>query len=283
MEELYIRECPECKKQIFYKSKYSKRNAEKYGSLCKSCNKKGSKNHFYGKHFIGKENPFFGKKHTKETKEALAKVDKSFTRKPEVIEKTKHLGKDNGMYGKSFYDVWLKKYGKEEADKRLSKISKKHSVNNSGEGNPMYGKPAPVGSGGGWSGWYKGWYFRSLRELSYMINVIEKNNYKWISLDNKNGKKYRVGYEEEGKKRTYRADFLIEDKWMVEIKPKETMLTPTNILKKEAAEKFCKNNGLEYRIVDAKIYEEQIKELFVNGQIKFIKRTLKYAKRRWSL
>jgi len=49
----------------------------------------------------------------------------------------------------------------------------------------MYGKPAPIGSGNGWSGWYKGWYFRSLLELSFMINVIERFKMSWQNAETK--------------------------------------------------------------------------------------------------
>ena len=43
----------------------------------------------------------------------------------------------------------------------------------------MYGRFSPRGSGNGWSGWYKEWYFRSLLELSYMINETKFNMGYW--------------------------------------------------------------------------------------------------------
>jgi len=49
-------------------------------------------------------------------------------------------GKNNGMYGKSAYDIWLKKYGKEEADKRQREVNIKNSKSNSGKNNGFYGK-----------------------------------------------------------------------------------------------------------------------------------------------
>jgi len=62
--------------------------------------------------------------------------------------KTYHSGKNNGMYGKNNYKIWLKKYGKEEADKRMKEYRKKlknslknsKNINNSGVHNPMYGR-----------------------------------------------------------------------------------------------------------------------------------------------
>lgn len=61
-------------------------------------------------------------------------------------------GKDNPMYGKSFYDVWVDKYGEEYANKKI-KIWKQNqsdiqkgrkrpdiSLRNNGENNPFFGK-----------------------------------------------------------------------------------------------------------------------------------------------
>lgn len=36
-------------------------------------------------------------------------------------------GKNNPMYGKSVYDVWIEKYGEEEANKKLLKLKNNHS------------------------------------------------------------------------------------------------------------------------------------------------------------
>jgi group I intron endonuclease len=38
-------------------------------------------------------------------------------------------GKNNPMYGKSFYDIWAEKFGKEEADKRLNEFKEKCKLN----------------------------------------------------------------------------------------------------------------------------------------------------------
>ena len=48
----------------------------------------------------------------------------------------------------------------------------------------MFGRPTPQGSGNGWKGWYKGWFFRSLKELSYVVNVLEPNGDIWESAEN---------------------------------------------------------------------------------------------------
>ena len=47
-------------------------------------------------------------------------------------------------------------YGLEKSIKIRNKIS----LASSGENNHMFGKPSPQGSGNGWSGWYKSWFFK---------------------------------------------------------------------------------------------------------------------------
>ena len=193
-------------------------------------------------------------------------------------EKTSHYGKSNGMYGKSVYDVWLEKYGKEEADRRKEEMRRKKSEKLSGKNNPMYGKSAPRGSGNGISGWYKGWYFRSLRELSYMINVIEKEGHEWRSLDNTSD--FRIKYlDKDGHERSYCPDFLIDDKIVVEIKPEKLQGIECNSRKKDAALIFCLARNYEYKIIDIEIDSNKIYDLYINHKIQFTKSSSKKVKK----
>jgi hypothetical protein len=191
-------------------------------------------------------------------------------------------GNTFAMAGRSVYSVWLEKYGEEEANKRMEDMAEKKRVKSSGSKNPMFGKPSPMGSGYGWKGWYKGWYFRSLRELSYMINVIEKNNHKWEHAEER---KYSINYTSyDGSERTYRADFIIDDTLMVEIKPKRLHSTPLVMLKKKAAEEFCKSRNMVYSIVDCDIDIKSIFDLFQKGEIilesRYKDRFTEYMKRK---
>lgn len=267
----FVRKCPKCGDDVFHKNKYKLNFAIKQKSLCRSCGynhrpvpseetrKKMSISH------KGEKNGFYGKSHSNETKDKIRKKHseniESYT-SDEFREKMKSVtkGEKNGMYGRNFYEVWLDKYGKIEADRLLTEFKRKQSENNTGEKNHMFGKPSPQGSGNGWSGWYKGWFFRSLSELSYMVNIIEKQQLNWKNAE---CKILTIPYIDHcGTKRTYRADFLIEGKTLVEIKPKKLMSTELNILKKEAAEKFCEKKDFIYsmefefvRLSDAEIYE----------------------------
>lgn len=282
-KEIYFRFCPECNKYMELKTKKYRNRAEKLKKLCSSCSIKrayktpetmakvkilSEKRSITSR---GKNNPFYGKHHTEETKEKIRNIDRSYTQTKKFRKNSARKGKQNGMYGKSVYDVWIKKYGKKEADKKMSKFRKKQSFNSSGSKNPMYGKPSPKGSGGGWGGWYDGWYFRSLRELSYVVRVIEKRIHKWESCETTN---LTIPYKDyDGKCRNYTPDFILDKKIIIEVKPKFFMDIPSNVLKKEAAIKFCKNNNMEYRMIDVKILDtKQIIDMYLCGKIRFNKK-----------
>lgn len=253
------RSCPECKSLLTYSNKYERNRAEKKNKICVSCSTSGEKN------------PFYGRKHKQDSKDKIAKFR---TGKDLYGEENKQklkvkMTQNNPMAGKSVYDVWIEKYGKEEADIKMISYKEKHSLNNSGEKNKMYGKPSPKGSGNGWSGWYKDWFFRSLRELSYMIKEIEQKNKKWESGELK---KYKIQYKDNnGNCRNYFPDFVIDSSVVVECKPVRLQGSKEVLLKTEAAEKFCKENNMTFLIVEPEMLtEEEIKELYNTNKIKFL-------------
>jgi hypothetical protein len=220
----------------------------------------------------GKNNPFYGKKHTEESLKRIGGRDYSVNKTEEFRAKISLTSKGvrNPMYGRSIYDVWVKRHGQEDADRRMSELKKKRSEQMRGSGNNMYGKPSPQGSGNGWSGWYKGWYFRSLKELSYMILVIEANGYEWRSAESRD---LKIPYIMDGVSRTYFADFFIGETILVEVKPKKLMDSRLNSLKKEAALKFCRERGYSYRMVDVRTLEDRdVADLYRSGAVRFIGR-----------
>lgn len=81
--------------------------------LCSSCRNTGEKN------------PMFGKKWTEDMRQ---------------IRSYQYLGSNNPMYGKSIYDVWLNKYGRDIANEKIKEHANKSSFNSKGEKNPMFGK-----------------------------------------------------------------------------------------------------------------------------------------------
>ena len=105
----------------------------------------GEKNPWYGISRFGKNNPFFGKKHSEETKKkirekALGKLHSKETKKKMSISK---IGEKNSMYGKHF--VHSKETRAKLSESHKGKIHtdetrQKMSVALSGENHPMYGK-----------------------------------------------------------------------------------------------------------------------------------------------
>ena len=141
--------------------------------------------------------------------------------------------------GKTFEEI----YGKEKAAELKEKLSERFS----GENNPMFGKPSPKGSGNGWSGWYKNFYFRSLLELSFLIRE---------QRELKSAESIKIPYIDfDGTARTYHPDFICENT-LIEIKPKKLLGTATNKLKFEAGKKFCENNDFQFKILTGKASED---------------------------
>lgn len=70
----------------------------------------------------GKSSKWKGGHHTNETKQKISNSKKG-----------KNKGKRNPMYGKSPYDIWIEKFGKEEADKRKKALYEKRTKNRKNE------------------------------------------------------------------------------------------------------------------------------------------------------
>jgi group I intron endonuclease len=68
----------------------------------------------------GKETWMKGKKHTEESKQKNREkhLGKKHTEESKIKISNASKGKNNPMYGKTFYSIWLEKYGKNIADKK---------------------------------------------------------------------------------------------------------------------------------------------------------------------
>jgi hypothetical protein len=282
----YLRVCPLCGNELRYGSVKNRNQAEKKKKICRECSIKeinsrpgiGKQRIKNRREYTGENNPFFGKHHTEDAKKKTGNYDRVHCQSEEFKSKCSRPGQFNGMYGKTVLQVWTEKYGEQEADRKFSEMQRKKSEKSKGSNNPMYGKPSPAGSGNGWGGWYNGWYFRSLRELSYVL-VLEKKQREWRSAE---GSEFRIPYTDiEGNNRTYRPDFLVDRKILVEVKPDRLMNSPLNVRKHRAARRFCKENGLEYQITDVKIIEQRrLVDMYLDGKVSF---NSKYKKRMESI
>jgi endogenous inhibitor of DNA gyrase (YacG/DUF329 family) len=279
----YKRNCPNCGKELFYKSNSSFWLANKKNNKCIACaNKLGKLKE--KKVEFNRNCPICNTKLFYSSEEGLQSAIKNNNLCKVCAKKESNIGKSNPMQGRNFYDVWLEKYGKEEADKkqkqwqenickrknkgkdnpnyggkysrfegaikwcqenqkgkkfeeiygeeRAKEIKRKLSNASSGSNNPMYGKEAPNGSGNGWSGHYKGHYFRSMLELYYLIYLIDND----INFEKGEQKKFYVPYKFDNINKTYRPDYyLIDNDEVIEIKPSALLNIKINKLKFEAA------------------------------------------------
>lgn len=253
--------CESCKKTIYYKHRNSYYAAKKANSLCRKCAylRESERCKITG-------GTFKGKHHTEETKEILRQKNlnaKHFYTK-EFSDSVKK-GMNGNTGGGDNYPIWVSKYGIEEAKKRLLESSKKKG--HSGKKNPMWGKPAPQGSGLGWKGWYNGFFFRSIRELVFLIE-LETQKRIFVSAETSFFSIVYIDYD--GSEKTYRPDFFVDNKYLYEIKPKRLWNTPKCVAKKNAALEYCKKQGFEYVLYDPIIDFDSVSEKDRTGQIKWV-------------
>ena len=273
----YTRKCPECGDTITHKTKYSRNRCEHEKRLCRPCSSSLRYKKYGGNIDIInaevksgiRKNGFQDKKHSTESKKQMSEVhfnDHEKYQTPEFRDKMRIIssGENNPMYGKTVYNVWVEKYGIEEANKRQIIWKNKISLKTKGENNPMYGKETPSKSGSGISGWYNGFFFRSLHELKFIL-MCERFKLKIISAG-----KIRIKYVNyDGSERTYSPDFIVDEKYLIEVKPKKLHNTPLNLLKFTSAIEYCKKNKLKFKVLDFGIIpQNQLNELITKNIIK---------------
>jgi hypothetical protein len=140
-----------------------------------------------------------------------------------------------------------------------------------GAANPQYGKPAYQGGGNGWSGWYRGTYFRSIRELSFIVKYLDRFKFKYRTTEKKTDGIPYLDYRK--KPRTYFPDFLVEDKFLVEIKPRALWNSQEVLNKKTAAVGYCQKNNYIYKIIDPiTLSFPEIQKLYNEGDIVWLDR-----------
>lgn len=244
----------------FWLEKYGKEEADKRMEEYKqNCSER----------FKGEKNPNYGKKRSGESiaKQKATNVANNYAawKTPEFIEKMKKVSKVKEILnGKSIYEYWLEKYGKEEADRREFEMNEGQRKNTPrGENSPHYGKPPPKGVGHGWQGWYKDVFFRSLTELMFIIPIVD-NNIPYINLE---AAEYGILYEINGEKHMYHGDFLVGNNF-IEIKPLSKQNNIEVLAKKEAALKYCAEHGYTFKFECPLLDYELIRSKYLNGDIK---------------
>ena len=186
------------------------------------------------------------------------------------------------MFGKSFYDQWVLKHGKEVADEKMILYKNKMRDSSSGSKNRMFNKPTPYGSGIGWKGWYDGEFFRSIHELVFMINM------KTAGIRYKSAEKISIPWvNDKNIKRNYRPDFILSDtNHIIEIKPAALIDLPINKLKHEALVLWCAMNNHSCEIIsygENELLPDNITELIISGNILFMPKFEDRVRRRYGI
>lgn len=128
----------------------------------------------------------------------------------------------------------------------------------------------------GYSGYYKKWWFRSRDELSYAL-MLDKTGHQWIGAEQK---QFQIPYRAlNGRARMYYPDFLVDGKYLVEVKPSRFWNDPDVKRKAGAARKFCRINGLVYRLVNHPYRLDIIRSAYQAGLIQFTVRDNRYFKK----
>jgi len=166
-------------------------------------------------------------------------------------------GEKNAMFGQHDHVHGLKRYAKDRTGKSLeevhgvtlaSEIRANRSLNAKGENNPSYGR---VYDNGGKSvkGHYKGKFFRSLLEYSFM-KYLESNN---IDLQQDvDYECFQAKFIFEGRERTYRPDFYVKSQNVVyEVKPSYVLkkAPELQVAKWNAMRELLTFRGIKFQIV----------------------------------
>lgn len=170
--------------------------------------------------------------------------------------------------GKTYDEI----YGKEVSLELRSKRSRAMT----GDKNPSYGK-VYVDGGKSVKGYYKGRYFRSLLEYSFMKHVEQLG----LSLNDVEYETHCICYSMNGNDRTYRPDFYVpSQRTLYEVKPFYAIKNENNLLKWEAAQKYCCELGLTFKVITEKEFKKIEFDVALNDpDIKWKEKTFEYFNR----
>lgn len=177
----------------------------------------------------------------------------------------------SGTLGKTVEQI----YG----DEKGQAIRALQSSQRQGSLNPAYGKVYARG-GRSVKGYYKGFFFRSLLEYSFMKH-LEKKGFD-LARDVRY-ERFRVPYIFNGRDRTYTVDFhVVPENVVYEVKPKYVVRKPPaeQLAKWEAARMWLADRGLEFRVVTEDDFKKILfKDVYgVDAEVEWDERTFEYFK-----
>lgn len=133
-------------------------------------------------------------------------------------------------------------------------------------------------NGRGYVGRYRGILFRSLFELSFIYNMYEDHKIE-------SAETITINYQLNGIWHQYRPDFLVDNKFIYEIKDQRDLNLEIVQIKKEAAEDYCAKHNLIYRLLGNKEFKNltrgAIITLYNNKELDFSEKSLERFKKYW--
>lgn len=173
-------------------------------------------------------------------------------------------GEKNPMHGRHDHVHGLKRYAKEKTGKTLEEvhgielareIRESRSLHAQGKNNPAYGK-IYVNGGKSVKGYYKGKFFRSLLEYSFMKHLEACG----ASLDaDVDYECFVIPFVFDNRRRTYRPDFYVKTQNTVyEVKPSYLLKQPMPLqeAKWNAAREFLGQRGIQFVVVTERDFEK---------------------------
>lgn len=214
---------PELRKRVSEGTKngmHAPESWEKFTSYISQRDTSGNKNNFFGKHHAEET-----KRNISENKERSSKIS---------VKKTEWWA--NGRTGKKVEELFGEEIGKQIREKKSENMLKAISSGNNVSGRKI--------------GRYKGKLFRSVYEYFYYKHLENEG----IDLSDVDYEPFCIRYEKDNHIRRYYPDFLVKpSKLLVEVKSSFTYKSCFDseivLVKKKAAEEFCKKMDLTYKIL----------------------------------
>lgn len=165
--------------------------------------------------------------------------------------------------------IWMYEHGIRKGRKMFKELMSKIADERRGKPGP---RPSPGTFGRGVSGWYRDLYFRSLKELSFILKYEKEHEVESAEAV------IRVKYKDGDRFRHYYPDFILDKTIIVEVKciyQRDDRITKA---KMKALKRYCKTHGYTCRFEDAEIDHPAIKNLYREGKVVFSTKNEEYVK-----
>jgi hypothetical protein len=245
----YMRNCPSCGKEISYKSAQTFQRGLLRNKPCRSCTMKKD----YDESLIatcslcGKTRSYSNKYNANSARIkgscsscSRSKANEDLWKNPEFRERRSRAATER------WHTFWSDPQRRKDLGSRTSKRNVERWKDDSYR-DAMIGKLLDSARRYGHSriGHYKGFLFRSTKELNFMLK-LDAQHRTWVSCENA---EYAIRYMYRGSEHTYYPDFRVDDE-IFEIKPRNRFSDEIVLAKKAAAEVWCEERGLKYVLHD---------------------------------